>query len=45
MMRRRGFKPRAKAGNATEKAIDFSERGGRLTISRRSSPLSTRSTW
>jgi hypothetical protein len=43
MMRKRGFKPSANAGKATEKAIDFKERGGKLTISRRSSPLRTRS--
>src|SRR3954469_15372424 len=42
MMRKRGFEPRAKAGKATEKAIDFRDLGGKVTISRRSSPLSTR---
>src|SRR5829696_7455692 len=44
-MRKRGFKPSAKAGKATETAIDFRDRGGRFTISRRSSPLSSRSIW
>ena len=31
-MRKRGSKPSAKAGKATEKAIDFRDRGGRLTL-------------
>ena len=42
-MRRLGSRPSKKAGNATENVIDFKERGGRFTIKRRSSPLSTRS--
>src|SRR5829696_3307891 len=36
MMRKRGSKPSAKAGKATEKAIDFRDRGGSARITRRS---------
>ena len=39
MMRILGLWPSRKAGQATEKVIDFNERGGRFTMSRDSAPL------
>src|SRR5580704_10736546 len=42
-MRLDGAWPRAKAGKATEAAIDFSDRGGMLMMRRRISPRRTRS--
>src|SRR5258708_26963810 len=43
MTRRVGSWPSTKAGNATEAAIDFNDRGGMLMIRRRISPRRTRS--